>query len=178
MAIERMLPVWLASVALLAVGIAYAPPNPLTQAERRVIDGWLMCIECDNAQLDSVRALGTRKPQATVDTLSRDLLAGPLDQRLANIQQQFATSYQTLAEQAASEGASVGVTQGQYVSHYLASFSAVYRIRAAIALAHIGGAAAGNALNAALDSAAAGSPNFGTRVQAMVRFGRDSLWTP
>jgi hypothetical protein len=51
-------------------------------------------------------------------------------------------------------------------------------MRAAIALARIGGAAAGNVLNQALDSAAAGSPNFGPRVHATVQFARDSLWTP
>lgn len=178
MAMTLTLHQWLTRLALLGFGGACAPPDTLSQAERRVIDGWLMCIECNNAQLDSVRALGVRKPQAAVDTLSRDLLGGPVDLRQVNLEGQFAASYQALAEQATSEGDSVGLSEAEYVSHYLASLGAVYRMRAAIALALIGGPEAGNALNAALDSAAAGSPRFGPRVAATVAHARDSLWTP
>lgn len=47
----------------------------LTPEERRLVDAWHRCVECEVA-LDSLRAVATRKPIATVDTLDRVLTGG------------------------------------------------------------------------------------------------------
>lgn len=54
----------------------------LTPDERVVVLRYLDCIDCVE-ELDSVRALGVRKPEATVDTLNRGLLHGPGQQAVA-----------------------------------------------------------------------------------------------
>ena len=48
----------------------------LSPAEEIIVEQYLACIDCI-AQLDSVRALATRKPEATVDSLNSGLLFGP-----------------------------------------------------------------------------------------------------
>ena len=166
------------TLAIMQPGSSGFAPVPLTLAERRMIDSWLTCIECVGGELDSVLAIGMRKPTAAVDTLSRDLLVGPVGQRLSNAKQQYGAYYQLLADQAAASGGSLPVTLSAYVAHYAASLSSGYRSRAAIALGRIGGEPARNALEAALDSIAATSPNFPAIVVAAVTFARDSLWTP
>jgi hypothetical protein len=48
----------------------------LSPQEQEIVAQYLDCIDCI-VLLDSVRALGVRKPQATVDSLNRGLLFGP-----------------------------------------------------------------------------------------------------
>ena len=153
-------------------------PAPLTVRERQIVDSWLTCIECVGSELDSVRAVSLRKPTATVDTLTKDLLAGLVGLRLSNVQSQFNAYYTMLVDYTASMGDSLHISRTDYVAHYSASVSGIYRSRAAIALGRIGGIPARNALDAALDSAASASSNFPPTVVAAVRFARDTLWIP
>jgi hypothetical protein len=158
-------------------GVRVAPSTAaLTLRERRLLTSWLQCIECGTSYIDSVRALGLRKPQATIDSLRNDLLRGPTTVARANMASQFSTAYDAIVAEAGP--GVINITKPQYVDHYLAAFGAQYRRRAAFGLARVGGTAARQALDRGLDSALSGSPNFGSRVKAALRFARDSLWTP
>ena len=176
--LRRALPPSIAGIVTLIFAVSAFAQAPLTQTDRRLINAWLLCIECNAGQLDSVAALARRKPVATRDTLTRDLLAGPSAQLLDDVQQQLGENYDVLAAQAASEARVVGVSRSEYLKRYTASVQSVYRRRAALALARIGGPQARQALTAALDSARRGSPNFDSRLTRAIMFARDSLRVP
>ena len=141
--------------ALLLLSLAVACQRDLKPRERARIYSWLQCEECVDGELAAVKALGTgwRTGKATVDSLSDDLLAGPSAQRRANVEHQFLVSFKSdSAEAILSVLPSVlPVTSTEYVRHYQDNFVNLFRIRAAIALARIGGSKA----TAVLDSAVA-----------------------
>jgi hypothetical protein len=146
---------------------------------RETIDAWLLCQECTDGELDSLVALETLLPGATVDNLSTDLLAGPSSTRRTNIEQQLAGSFAEDSAYDVAEGVTPTLSSVDYIQIYRGNYVAVYRSRAAIALGRIGGARAG----AALDSAVAGqlrqsSDSLRSDVKQDVQFARDSLWTP
>lgn len=118
---------------------------------RAVIDPWLLCQECTDGELDSLTALGKLVPE-TVESLSTDLLAGPAPTRLANIKQQLEESFSEDTAYENSNGGTPRMSSADYVQLYAGNYVAVYRARAAVGLAGIGGGRAG----AALDSAIAG----------------------
>ena len=66
------------TLALLAVVACQGAPvdQGLTPAEATVVRSFLDCIDCV-LLLDSVRALASRKPDPTVDSLNSGLLLGP-----------------------------------------------------------------------------------------------------
>ena len=176
--VYRVLRPAIVGLATVVIAVTAAAQTPLTPRERSLLNAWLLCIECDAGQLDSVVALARRKPVATRDNLARDLLVGPSEQALATVKQQFGETYDILAAQAASEDTVVGISRSDYVQHYTTSIQHLYRRRAALALARVGGVAARNALTAALDSARRGSPNFDPRLTRTIMFARDSLRVP
>jgi hypothetical protein len=146
---------------------------------RQLIDAWLMCEECIDGELKAVVALGadssTRQP--AVESLIGGLLAGPSRRQVANVRQQFMESFQEDSVYATTVLGTAPVTGStEYIDHYLGNFIAVFRTRAALALARIGGPRA----TAALDSALQGGlrdPDDSLRsdVLASLRFARDSL---
>lgn len=149
--------------------------SALTEDERRHVLWWLVCEECIDGELDTVKILGHNKP-ATVDTLGEDLLGGPSATRRDNVRKQFEQSFEEDTAYAVSEGSSLQVDRDEYVDHYLDNFVNLYRVRAARALAEIGGPKAG----VILDSAAQGvvrSPGDTLRADAQlaVLFARDSI---
>jgi len=172
----------LLSTAVLACGPA--PPaaqrQPSDPGQR--IDAWLLCEECTDGELAAVLALGadsaTRQP--AIESLVGGLLAGPSRRQIANVRQQFMESFQEDSIYAATVLGTAPVTgSAEYVDHYLGNFIALYRTRAALALARIRGRRA----TAALDSALAGrlrDPDDSLRrdVVASLRFARDSLAGP
>jgi hypothetical protein len=151
------------------------PEREPVQPDRERVLRWLQCEECTEGELDSVRSLGS-KPE-TVDTLSEDLLAGPADYRRANVKEQFESLYTDDSLDAVSEGSQPSLTRAEYVNEYLDNFINLYRVRAARALAEIGGPKA----KAVLDSAVSGyarTPGDTLRADAQRRvlYVRDSIY--
>lgn len=131
---------WTLALALLA------GCHNLNSREKALVDDWLHCTECSDGELDSVSAVGQRKPPSTISRLREDLLVGPPAARLANLRLQFDSIYSEL-------GAFLGpvaITRVDYVAHYVDNFVAAYESRAAIALVRIGTPDARAALLAAL----------------------------
>ena len=152
--------------------------SEVTPAGRRQVLSWLQCDECTNRELERVRVLGRARAtaSATLDSLREALLGGPPDVRRSNVRRQFESAYQEDSADAASEGEAPQLTRTEYVDPYLDNFVTVYRVRAARALAEIGGPTA----KAILDSAVAGyvrTPGDSLRADAqrLVRFARDSI---
>ena len=116
----------------------------LTSGDLARINQWLTCIECSEGELNAVLKLAEDKPEATTDSLGAALLRGPTPQERDNLRRQFAAVYQQLANRFGA--GNVRVPQSAYVDHYLQNVIAIYRIRAARALAQIQGGAAKNYL--------------------------------
>jgi hypothetical protein len=147
----------------------------MTEANRNRILDWLECEECVGGELKRVALLG-RKEATAVDSLGEDLLGGPSSRRRSNVRQQIESSYVEDSVNAVSEGSQLPGTRSKYVDHYLGNYINLYRVRAARALAEIGGPKAA----ALLDSAVHGivrTPGDTLRADAKlkVRFARDSI---
>jgi hypothetical protein len=167
---------WLA-VCLVVCGAAVYGCSGLSSAERATIDAWLLCRECSDHELDSVRALGARERSATIDALSADLLTGPSLTHRNHIRQQLIRTHAAITSWASSHGVAVPMTQTDYVAMYLSNFVAVSKIRAAYALGRPGGLDTKHPL----DSAAAvpvDTNGFRADVLKAVKYVRDSVWTP
>lgn len=140
---------------------------------RTVLDNWLTCVECIDGELDSVVVLAAQRP-ATIDSLRDDLLNGPSVPRRARLTQQLTATHQRMTIHVAGSPAAnfVSTTQTEFVDRYLGKMVALYQTRAARALAEIGGARAGAALDSALSLPA---NTFDSAVLARIQFVRDSL---
>jgi hypothetical protein len=147
----------------------------MTVADRNSILSWLECEECVDGELERVARLA-KKEGAAVDTLGEDLLGGPSTTRRSNVRQQIDSSYEEDAAYARSTGSQLPGMRSKYVEHYLDNYINLYRVRAARALAEIGGPKAA----AILDSAAHGTvrtPGDTLRADAQlkVRHARDRI---
>jgi hypothetical protein len=164
--------------------------SPLTPEERSTVTQLLQCEECSDGELVAVTNLAARKP-AVVDTLSEDLLRGPSRESRSRLRRQFLQTYRedSLFQNSSPEGLrpsghsvalpAVIEPSGEFVDHYLGNYVALYRVRAATALARIGG----NKARAALDSALTGHlrlPNDTLRsdVKAAIQLARDRVLAP
>jgi len=129
------------------------PVTKLTpeQAEqvRQSLVTWFECEECEEGQLAAVIENGEVAIPSLIATLrsgsapaSRELLRRQLDRR-----------YTELKEYERSHpAAKVTGTREDFIDMYLSNFDAQYRVRAATALAAIGGPSAEQALRDALDT--------------------------
>ncbi|MEO7985642.1 MAG: hypothetical protein ABI766_03840 [Gemmatimonadales bacterium] len=145
-------------VIVLALSGCESPKHPplrlaegrsgLTVAERRQILSWLQCEECVDGELERVPLLAG-KEATTVDSLRQDLLGGPSATRRSNVRAQFESSYQEDSLYSVSEDSRPPLTRTEYADHYLDNFVNLYRIRAAKALAEIGGPRAAGILDSA-----------------------------
>lgn len=159
-------------------GSVLTPLVVLNPRERVLIDGWLVCIECTDHELDSVLALGSRKRPATIDTLRVDLLDGPSTVRRNHVGAQLTHAYASITAYASNHpGEPVALTQADYVALYLGNFVAVYKIRAAHALARLGGLDTRPHLDSAL-AVPVNVNGFRADVHRAVQYARDSVWTP
>jgi hypothetical protein len=148
------------------------------QNVREIIDPWLLCHDCTDGELDSLTALGKLVPE-TVESLSTDLLAGPSATRRANIEQQLEESFTEDTAYEASTGVTPTISSTEYVRLYASNYVAVYRARAGVALARIGGVRAGAALDSAIaDQLRSASEPLRADVKKAVKSARDSLWAP
>ena len=162
-------------LVLLLAALGVAACEALQPTERATIDAWLGCIECDAHELDSVLALAGRKRNATVAALQDGLLEGPSPGQRQNLGRQLDSSYQILVAYRGPNGAVV--SQAEFVRRYRNNLIGTYRVRSAVALAHIGGPD----VKPALDSAAADELRIaGDSLRPVdldaVRFARDSIW--
>jgi hypothetical protein len=105
----------------------------------RLLEMWLECTECDRGELEGVGSL--------IATLER----GPSQARREIMRFRLIRSYKQLAEYRDSNHVLTAIeSEPEHIAHYMENYMAQYQIRAAIALARIGGPAARHALEKSL----------------------------
>lgn len=121
------------------------PPEQAAQARRAIVT-YLECEECEVDQVDAVIKLG----QVAVPTLVATLLEGPPRTNLEVYRRHLTARYRELKQyEQTHPQVTVPGSEQQYVESYLNNYVALYRVRAATALAAIGGADAKRALEEA-----------------------------
>ena len=138
-------------LAVLLAGIAPAPSARAAEdgaaQVRHSVDAWMDCDECTDAQRRRVVEAG----QAAVPILIEYLRDGPPPQKRELFRRQLTGSYRSLKEyEERHPRARLAMSEDEYVATYLANHTARYQVRAAAALAEIGGAQARAAIEAAL----------------------------
>jgi hypothetical protein len=131
-----------------------------------LVSAWLTCIECTDGELDTLKALVGRRP-AIMDTLVAALLSGPSPARRAQIRRELLAAYPRRRP--------LPVDSNEYARVYADNAVAIYRTRAAKALAEIGGPTVRHALDSVLAFPADSLP---PNVRATVQFVRDSVLAP
>jgi len=117
-------------------------PEQAAEARRTIVN-WLECEECTEGELEAVVRLG----ELAVPSLSASLLGGPSQASLEILRRHLVTTYQDLKEyEKTHPEAKVPTSEDEYVKIYLDNYVALYQIRAAKALAAIGGSEAKKAL--------------------------------
>jgi len=143
------MPVWLTLALVLMPAAAGGQPAPLStaQSERaaRALSAWLEAEVFDPSELQPLIQYG----QAVVPSLIVALDAGPSPARRERQRRLLDAEHDMLQEQARNTPGRKLPSKTDYVNHYTANFEALYRVRAAQALAAIGGAEARKALEAA-----------------------------
>lgn len=131
-------------------------PEPVTeltpaQAEeiRQSLVTWFECEECETGQMEAVVKHGETAIPSLIATLrsgsspaSREFLRRQLDLRYTELK----------AYERTHPAVKVAGTRAEFIEMYLSNFDAQYRVRAATALAAIGGQQAEEALRDALDT--------------------------
>jgi hypothetical protein len=148
-------------VASLMAGLGplSCPPSKLDQRVYLLME----CEECVAGEEDSVVAFG----QDAVPSLERLLAQGPPPVAIERYRRFLYHRARALAGRGVGPSDSIAYAEG-----YLDAYRATYRIRAATALARIGGARAEGALRSSLTRYRVPA------VQAALRFALDSLWHP
>jgi HEAT repeat protein len=142
------------AIGALSPVMATAQVAPLnsTDAQQAVhaLATWLESEEFDANELTPLIKYG----QAIVPSLIAALDAGPSPSRRERARRSLAAGHERLADLARKNpDRKAPPSQAEYVKHYLSNFDARYRMRAAEALAAIGGNEARKALEAALSKA-------------------------
>lgn len=138
---------WLVVLVIALFGCARDTRWPdLSEREGRLVFGWMECDECTSGQADSVVALG----QDVVNTLRTLLLEGPAPQDVVRYRRHLQDVHRRLQLYAATHpGTQAPRSSHVYVGRYLNNYIATYQVRAALALARIGGPQARQALDSA-----------------------------
>jgi len=119
------------------------------EAERAAsaLSAWYECQDCGARELKAVTGYGER----VVPSLAAALRDGPSPARRERLRHSLGEAYDRMAEQAQRyPDRKLPESRSDYVERYVANVDAQYRIRAAQALASIGGGQARSALEAAL----------------------------
>lgn len=160
-------------LACLAVGAGAAlcrGPIPLTPAEGRQLHGWLRCIECNNAELDSVLAVAGRKEDSTVSFFRARLLLGPDSMALADLAQRLRDAWVRDSTDRRRRGlAALPYPVDTSIARSTVRYVRKIRVRSAVALGWTNTPPA----NAALDSAR--QVLLDPRVLRYVQYAIDSL---
>ena len=121
-------------------------PEQAVEARRAIIT-WLECEECNQGELRAVVRLGP----TVVPTLAATLKEGPSQASLEFFRRYLIATYRSLKKfESTHHQSNVLLTETDYVNQYLDNYLALYQIRAAEALAAIGGPAAKTALKEAM----------------------------
>jgi hypothetical protein len=137
------------AVALPSVGMAQSSPPPPAASERaaRALSAWYECQDCDAGELNAVTRYGER----VVPSLIAALNGGASPARREGLRRSLGAAYDQMAEQAQRYPERVlPESRSDYIERYAGNLDAQYRIRAAQALAALGGPQAAGALEAAL----------------------------
>lgn len=115
----------------------------------RTIEVWIECEECTAEQRRAVARLGS----AAVPLLAEHLRSGPPAEKRETGRRQLLATYKSMKDYEASHPKNkVAMTEEEYVKTYLDNYVALYHVRAATALADIGGADAIRLLEEALQA--------------------------
>ena len=137
-----------------AQAIAEPPDTSLTEAQRSnatlALANWFECADCDQGELEVV----TRYGRHVVPGLAATLDEGPSAASREILRRSLEELYDALVEQARERpNMKPRSSREEFVARYLAGFDVRYRVRAATALARIGGADARAVLETALPRA-------------------------
>lgn len=117
-------------------------PEQSAQA-RNTILAWMECQECHRGELKAVTRLGL----VAVPSLIACLRKGPSAANREIMQRHLTGSYSRLKQHAATNpGYKLRRSEAEYIEHYQRKYFAQYQVRAAKALAKIGGPNAKRAL--------------------------------
>jgi len=140
------------SIGILVFCLAVCGSPKLIQAEEqtsetsRTVVTWLECEECTKGELQAVVKLGA----AALPSLVASLREGPSQASHELLRRHLITTYQELKKyETIHPEAKVAMSEAEYVKTYVDNYSALYQIRAATALAAIGGSEAKRALEEA-----------------------------
>lgn len=128
--------------------LATEPAFTLGQVSQahQLLEMWLECTECDRGELKAVATLGAMAVPSLITTLKK----GSSQAKREVMRLRLMRSYKQLTEYKDSHHALTATeSEADYIAHYLENYAAQYQIRAAIALAEIGGPAARDALKEA-----------------------------
>jgi hypothetical protein len=118
---------------------------------RLAITNWIRCIECKDGELDRLTQFG----EVIVPHLSTMLVGGPAQSTRDRVQQLNAVTYERLrAYSKKYRHSRFSIDKAVFLKTYLDNFILHYQIRAAHALAAIGGERAEKALTEVLETAA------------------------
>lgn len=114
---------------------------------RRTIVAWLECEECNRGELKEVVKLG----KVAVPTLDTSLRGGPSQASRESLRRHLVTAYQEMKEYEKTHPKSeVRRSEAEFVQNYMDNYIAQYQIRAAIAIAAVGGPDAKRSLDEAM----------------------------
>jgi hypothetical protein len=135
-------------LSALTTDTAWSQQEALSAAQ--ALTNWLGCENCEHGELKAVTLHG----QAIVPSLIAALTQGPSPATRENLRGVLEARYEQLVEQSKQNpNAPITATKEQFVELYLGNFDAQHRVRAAQALAVIGGHHARAALEAAANQA-------------------------
>ena len=143
------------------------PGGGLAPAEQSIVARYLNCIDCD-LELDSLLALNTRKPDATVDSLNSALLLGPDTLKVAAAESVLVIGYVRDSAWRLAQGLKPLPERLKYVGEARDRYVNGYRSQGAFGMGYIGSPRA----RALLDSALNQVPTW---LRAAVVYSRDSL---
>ena len=143
------------------------PGAGLAPAEQAIVARYLTCIDCD-LELDSLLALNTRKPDASVDSLNSALLLGPSARDVAAAESVLVIGYVRDSTWRLAHGLKPLAERVKYVGEARDRYVNGYRSQGAFGMGYIGSPRA----RALLDSAATQVPTW---LRAAVVYSRDSL---
>lgn len=160
------------TMVMLAAALTWGcGPKALTPAEQRMVDRYLICVECVEP-LDSVRALATRRPVATVDSLNSALVHGLAPAAIALADSLLRLGYARDSTWRVAHGRALLSSSVVYVAQARARYAEGYRARGAVGMGWIHDARAVRYLDAAM------SLRLPASVSQAVIFARDSLPPP
>jgi len=130
----------LAAVALSMLGASTFAATELTPEQslevRKAVVTWLECEECTEGELEKLLRYG----EYAVPTLGAVLERGPSPATLEKYRLHLESSYRNLIEYSRThEEVKIEQTEEEYVKQYLENYQAHHAVRAAQALAKLGG---------------------------------------